>query len=92
MTSIPTYNEICEDRYEGYDFKIVDDTVRNDWRHGCTVVQVMKRLTDNTFWQLVYRVSTDGEWDGLREAANGDTSDISIKQVFPVEKTIIEYQ
>ena len=55
------------------------------WRHGTYETQVFKREEDNTFWEVIFQLSTDGETHGLRE------DDYDIRQVTPQEKTIIIY-
>lgn len=57
----------------------------DDWRHGGTVTNVIYRKSDDTFWCFCYRVSADGDWNGMRE------NDYGVSRVYPVEKTIITY-
>ncbi len=58
---------------------------QSGWRHGVTTRQVWHRPSDNTYWQAIYRVSTDGETNELRDGG------ARISQVKPVEKTVTDY-
>lgn len=43
------------------------NTENGSWRHGMLRTEVYHRDDDNTYWQAVYRVSSDGETNELRE-------------------------
>jgi len=73
----PTCEEIRDDQ-----LKSVDREVDNSWRHGCYINEVYYREADDTYWNVSYRLSTDGETYELREGS----ADIS--QVFPVTETV----
>jgi len=55
------------------------------WRHGSEMETVYHREADNTYWRAIYRVSTDGETNELKEG-NAD-----IHQVKPRQITVIQY-
>ena len=59
----------CDELFEGRecDFKSVSREADDSWRHGAYVTQVFMRKSDNTFWSVSYRLSTDGEVNELRE-------------------------
>lgn len=86
MIEKPTQEDLEEAAWDGHDdFERVSKKADNDWRHGCTITAILKRLTDATFWRVVYRQSTDGEYNGIRE------NDYSLVQVKPVEVTTTKY-
>lgn len=82
MSNKPTQEELLDET----GLKSVDRDFDDDWRHGGTVVEIFHREADNTYWQVCYRKSTDGEWNGLRE------NDYDCIEVMPVETTVVEYQ
>ena len=65
--------------------KIVSRISDASWRHGTYETHVFHRETDNTFWQVVFRLSTDGETNELREGG------YQVKQVTPQEKIVVVY-
>lgn len=67
----------------GHPIKREDD---GSWRHGVYRTDVYRRETDNTYWQVFYRVSMDGETNELREGY------ASIDQVVPREITTIIFE
>lgn len=73
----PTCEEICEEELES-----VEREIDNSWRHGCYIYEVYRRQSDDTYWAVSYRLSTDGETNELREGS------AEISQVFPVTETI----
>lgn len=81
----PTPQEICDDLLE-----LVQRDVDDSWRHGNYVTEIYHRLSDDTYWDVSYRKSGDGEYNELREQGG---SAAFIKQVTPVSKviTIVEY-
>lgn len=75
-----------EDLLDEFGFEIVKEDSDNSWRHGSYETVVYKREFDGTFWQAQYRLSADGEINGLREGA------AIVVQVEPFEKTVILYR
>ena len=57
------------------------------WRHGTRETVVYKRESDETFWQAKFRLSTDGEVNGLRD----EDESCDIVQVYPHWKTVTVY-
>lgn len=77
----PTQEHLLEE--DG--LKIVSRISDASWRHGTYETQVFHREKDDTFWQVVFRLSTDGETNELREGG------YTIRQVTPQEKVVIVY-
>lgn len=67
------------------ELKIVHREVDDSWRHGVYVTEVCHREEDDTYWEIGYRLSTDGEVHGLR------SKDYTIHQVYPIQTTITTY-
>lgn len=84
-TNPPTLEELYEDELGDPVFRAVEDS----WRHGVRVTEVYKRESDNTFWQVHYRRSTDGEYNGL-SPNDGDAPEV--KQVFPKQVLVTVYE
>ena len=59
----PTCREIFDEELDAPVAREVD----NSWRHGCHICEVYHRTSDNTYWAVNYRVSTDAETHGLRD-------------------------
>ena len=59
----------CEQIWDGIDeeFTEVDSHSDPSWRHGSYMTDVYKRESDNTFWQVSYCRSGDGETNEFRE-------------------------
>jgi hypothetical protein len=74
------------DLLEDVGLKSVSQEADNSWRHGCYISPVFHRESDNTYWMAKYRLSHDGETNGL-----GD-GDYSLNQVEPFEKTVTDYR
>jgi hypothetical protein len=66
--------------------KSVHREADDSWRHGCYISEVFHRNSDNTYWMVNYRLSHDGETNGLRDG------DYSLDQVEPFEKTVTDYR
>ena len=81
MAGAPT----CEQIYYEDGLKSVSRKADDSWRHGSYVTEVFKREADQTYWQAVYALSTDGETNELR------SGDALVDQVKPVEKTVVDY-
>lgn len=66
------------------EFPLVDRQVKDDWRHGVTVTEVY--LVGDDYYQARYRLSIDGETNGLRDG------NVRILKVFPkqINVTIFE--
>lgn len=78
----PTQDELLEE----VGIVTVHRESNDDWRHGSSIYEVFHRKSDDTYWEVSYRLSTDGEWHGLRE------DDYYITQVRPVEVTVLKYE
>jgi len=61
-------------------------TKNDPWRHGVTTTEVYHRKEDDTFWQVLYCVSSDGETNDLREGY------ATIMQVWPYEVMVTKYK
>ena len=77
----PTCTQLCNEELE-----LVDRESNDSWRHGVYVTAIYRRDEDGTFWRTVYRLSSDGETNELREGL------AKIKQVFPKEVTVTIYE
>lgn len=75
----------CEELFEEVGFTEVQRETESGWRHGTDETRVFRRKSDGTFWQVCYRVSTDGETNELREGT------AEIGQVKPRQVTVTEY-
>jgi hypothetical protein len=82
MTTAPT----CEQLLDEDGVKSVKRETESGWRHGVEHCETFHRPADNTYWQVNYRVSTDGETHELRDGG------VPIVQVEPVESTVILYR
>lgn len=80
----PTKEQLFEEELEE-----VLDSVHTGWRHGATHITTYHRFEDNTYWEAVYRVSTDGETHELRDE---DYGMCRIYQVEPYEETVTRYR
>lgn len=58
------------------------------WRHGEYRTEVYYREEDKTYWEVRYQISTDGEYNTLRD----DPEMVVFAQVEPYEKTVIAYK
>lgn len=81
MITPPTCEEIYNEELE-----LVHTEADPSWRHGCYIYEVYNRESDNTFWAVNYRRSTDGETNALREGL------ADVKEVEPYEVTRTEYR
>lgn len=77
----PSTEDILDDM-----FPTVHEHFDNDWRHGGTQTIVVFREEDQTYWRYVYRLSTDGEYNGLKE------NDYIVEQVEPVVVQKTDYK
>lgn len=75
----------CEQPYNE-ELKLIDRKTDDSWRHGSYVTAIYRRDEDGTFWRTMYRLSSDGETNELREGL------AKIKQVFPKEVTVTIYE
>jgi len=78
----PTCQQIYNDELGNFVYRNSDAS----WRHGTYETQVFHRESDNTFWEVAFRLSTDGETNELREGY------ASIRQVTPIQKMITVYE
>ena len=81
MYKQPTRQELLEEELE-----CVDRHADNSWRHGCYMTNVYYRKSDNTYWEVMFQLSTDGEYNGISE------NDYDIRQVEKKQKMIIVYE
>jgi len=77
----PTAEELLDE--DG--FEEVEREFDDDWRHGGTRNVVYRRESDDSFWSVAYRISTDGEFNGLRE------DEYSVFRVVPKQVTTTTY-
>ena len=77
----PTREQILDEELTS-----VQRSVDDDWRHGSSISEVFRRESDVSYWRVSFRVSTDGEYHGIRE------DDYDISQVFPVQVTTTQYK
>ena len=75
----------CKQIFNEDGFKSVKLTENSGWRHGVKREEIFYRESDDTYWSVVYRVSTDGETHELREGI------ATIFQVKPVKVEKIDY-
>ena len=79
----PTLSELWDCDQEKLQL-IFSDTV-DKWRWGTIERDIYRRLSDDTYWSIYYRMSSDGETNEFRD---GETE---VTQVYPTTKVIIEY-
>ena len=60
----PTHEELMD---YGDEFKSVSREADDSWRHGSYITQVFNRKSDDTYWMVCYRLSTDGETNDLAD-------------------------
>jgi hypothetical protein len=92
MTQIvkPTTEEIRSAYMEDtQNFTMVDEVADTSWRHGCYMTTVYRRISDNTFWQVNWQVSGDGETNSIRDR---EISSQNITQVEPYDVTVVKYR
>jgi len=77
---VPTNEELWDEK-----LKSIKTTDESGWRHGVDREEIFFRGSDQTYWSVGYRVSTDGETHGLRDG------DYTIYQVKPVKVEVIDY-
>ena len=82
MVTEPTKDQFIDEN----GVKYVLRTAADSWRHGSYVTQVFHRTADDTYWQISYRLSTDGETNELSEGIYGCT------QVQPYQETVTKYR
>lgn len=75
----------CQDIANEEGFKCVDEKL-DTWRHGTHRVEVHLRESDQTYWSVGYRVSSDGETNELRDGY------ATIFQVEPYDVTVKHYR
>ena len=78
---VPTNEEFCDGLLES-----VRRTDQSGWRHGVDREEIFFRESDQTYWSVGYRVSTDGETHGLRDG------DYTIYQVRRITVEMIDYE
>jgi len=78
----PTQDQLLEE----VGLKEVSRKSEIGWRHGTDETVVFFRVSDSTYWLVNYRLSTDGEYHGIRE------NDYTVNQVTPKKKTITVYE
>ena len=77
-------DEPTQEEIRNFD-KPVFREVEDSWRHGYYVFEVYHREEDDTYWGVNYKLSTDGETNGLRD------NEYCIEQVTPHRTTMVEY-
>lgn len=75
----PTHDQLFDE-----EFPLVDRQVLDNWRHGVTVTEVY--LVGDDYYQARYRVSADGETNGLRDG------NARILQVFPKQINVTVFE
>ena len=78
----PTKDEILEES----GLKCILRESESGWRHGTDERRVFKRESDGTYWDVSYRLSTDGEYHGVKEG------DYTCFRVEPFSKTVTDYR
>lgn len=90
--SKPTIEEmlaVWQEDYEEGMWEPISDITTGSWRHGSTKQFVAKRLSDNTYWCVIYRTTPSADYNDFRE---GDLDDSCVIQVVPVEVKKIEWR
>jgi hypothetical protein len=82
----PTLKEIWEEELGDPVWTFSDP----GYRHGEYRTEVFKRESDDTFWEICYCISGDGEQHELREHAQGWCG-VGPTQVRPREIITVEY-
>ena len=75
----PTHEQLFDEEFPRGDRHVLDD-----WRHGVTVTEVY--LVGDDYYQARYRVSIDGETNGLRDG------NVRILQVFPRQINVTVFE
>lgn len=70
------------------DYEEVEDRLIDTWKHGTEHQLIIKRISDNTLWAIIYRKDNYGDYNELRD---GDLDSSYINRVFPKERTITDY-
>lgn len=67
----PPTNQDFADAFFGDNEDLIRVWEKTDagYRHGTTHAEVYNRLSDDTYWRVKYRRSTDDEENGLRDGA-----------------------
>lgn len=78
-TNIPTQEQLWNEELDSVHQEMAG------WRHGYAYTTVFYRESDDTYWSVEYRASTDGDTNGLRDG------DYTIEQVVPMPVTKTEY-
>ena len=79
----PTIEDFREERLESVRRELDDS-----WRHGNRVHEVFHRKEDGTYWSVKYRLSTDGETNGLLD--DDEAGYTTIVQVSRIERPTIQ--
>ena len=66
-------------------FKVVSAISDPSWRHGTRETHVFHRPADDTYWEVKFRLSSDGETNEFY------SDEYEIKQVKPEQKVITVY-
>ncbi len=80
----PTKEQLLE--FDEKILPIVSETHDASYRHGAYITQVFHRISDNTFWKVLYSLSTDGEEHGLAQGV------YKISQVYPKQIIMTVYE
>lgn len=60
----------------------VDREIDDSWRHGNNICEVFLNTKDGKYYEVAYRVSGDGEYNGIRE------DEFSLREVNKYVRTI----
>jgi hypothetical protein len=73
----PTKDDVYAEQIE-----LVESHADPSWRHGCYMREVYHRASDDTYWQVSYQRTGDGEYNSLRDG------DAEFERVYPVSKIV----
>lgn len=86
----PTVEQL-RDAYlnQSQDWEQVHEQADLSWHHGVYMNTVFRRIQDQTYWMVGWRVSHDEETHTLRD---GKIADDCIWHVEPYERVIVDYR
>lgn len=68
------------------DYEIIADNITDTWRHGTIHQTIIRRKSDDTFWMINYRQSTDGEYNEFRD------NEKTFQRVTPVQRLTTDWE
>lgn len=87
MIDAPNGKDAFESQWlESADLTLADEHHDASWRHGAYITEVYFRKSDQTFWRFRYKLSTDGEHNGLRD------DEYNVEQVWPQKEEVTVYR